>query len=98
MPALTFDLCVDADTDGFVIPSLGLGDPDQSQADVVLKEEAAKPPSPKVLTISMSFQRFVGLILDWFDVLYHEIMVRLPCCILNSFFHFSRLKRKRTSI
>ena len=34
------------DTDGFVIPSLGIGDPDQSKADA-LEEQSSKPPSPK---------------------------------------------------
>lgn len=34
------------DTDGFVIPSLGIGDSDQSKRDAV-EVESSKPPSPK---------------------------------------------------
>lgn len=34
------------DTDGFVIPSLGIGDSDQSKGDAV-EVESSKPPSPK---------------------------------------------------
>ncbi|KAH9652282.1 hypothetical protein KPL70_027037 [Citrus sinensis] len=36
------------DTDGFVIPSLGIGDSDQSKRDAV-EVESSKPPSPKKL-------------------------------------------------
>lgn len=35
------------DTDGFVIPSLGIGDPGESKPGGV-EEEISKPPSPKV--------------------------------------------------
>jgi hypothetical protein len=35
------------DTDGFVIPSLEIGDPDQGRLDAS-EVEASKPPSPKV--------------------------------------------------
>lgn len=35
------------DTDGFVIPSLGIGDPDESKPGGV-EEEISKPPSLKV--------------------------------------------------
>lgn len=36
------------DNDGFVIPSLGIGDSDQTNPDAPTVEAAAKPPSPKV--------------------------------------------------
>ncbi|KAF4362284.1 hypothetical protein CsatB_013364 [Cannabis sativa] len=36
------------DTDGFVIPSLGIGDSNQSNLDDTPNVEASKPPSPKV--------------------------------------------------
>lgn len=37
---------LNSDTDGFVIPSLGIGDSDQSKRDAV-EVESSKPPSPK---------------------------------------------------
>lgn len=51
---------LNSDTDGFVIPSLGIGDSDQSKRDAV-EVESSKPPSPKVSACSISlFLKYRG--------------------------------------